>query len=259
MSILDRFNLDGGVAIVTGAGQGIGQAIAIAYAEAGADVVCSARTLSDVEATAEQIRELGRRALAVQCDVTDEEQRKALVESSLNTMGKITHLVNCVGGGGPNDPKSMPADEFSNALNYNITSAYALTQLCIPSMQNAGQGNVINITSAAARYIQKHFTAYGSAKAGLTHLTKLLAQDLAPIIRVNAIAPGPILTGALERAVPEQLLQVMADNTPLKRIGNTEDISSAALFLASPASDWVTGKVIEVDGGAETTVFPSNS
>lgn len=258
MSILDRFNLEGSVAVVTGAGQGIGKAIALVYAEAGADVVCSARTLNDVEETAARIKAYGRRALAVSCDVTDEDQRRTLVTKALDEMGRITHLVNCVGGGGPNDPAQMSPEEFTNTLTYNITSAYALTQLCLPYMQESGTGNVINITSAAARYIQKHFTAYGSAKAGLTQLTKLLAQDLAPAVRVNAIAPGPILTGALKRAVPEQLLQIMADNTPLKRIGRTEDIAAAALYLASPASDWVTGKVIEIDGGAETTVFPSN-
>lgn len=259
MSILDRFNLDGSVAIVTGAGQGIGKAIAIAYAEAGADVVCSARTQADVEAVAEHIRGLGRKALPISCDVTDEDQRIALIDKTLGEMGKITHLVNCVGGGGPNDPLKMTPEQFTASLSFNVTSAYALTQLSVPHMREIGGGNIINITSGAARYVQPHFSAYGSAKAALTHLTKLLAQDFAPDIRVNAIAPGPILTAALKKAIPPKMLDYMATNTPMKRIGQVDDIAAAALYFATPASSWVTGKVLEIDGGAETTVFQSSN
>lgn len=256
MKVSDLFNLSGQVAIVTGAGQGIGHAIALAYADAGADVVCAARTLTDVEQVAAQIQASGRKALALSCDVSREQDRQALVSETLEAMGKITHLVNTVGGGGPNDPLTLPPEAFSQYLDFNITTSYALTQLCVPHMQDAGRGNVINITSAAARYIQPHFSAYGAAKAALTHLTKLLAQDFAPKVRVNAIAPGPIVTDALTNLVSEEILSAMADNTPLKRLGSPEDIAAAALYLATPASGWVTGKVIEVDGGAETTVWP---
>ncbi|GAA0680120.1 SDR family oxidoreductase [Marinobacterium maritimum] len=255
MSILNKFNLDGQVAVITGAGRGLGRAIALAYAEAGADVVCSARTLADVEAVAEEIRALGRRALAVSCDVNDQSQRAALVAAAVEGMGKITHLVNNAGGSGPNDPLQMSPEDFASVLEFNVTSAYALTQLCVPHMREAGGGNVINITSGAARYIQKHFSAYGTAKAALTHLTKLLAQDFSPDVRVNAIAPGPIRTAALENAAPAAMLETMAKNTPLQRIGEPEDIAAAALYFATPASSWVTGKVIEVDGGAEGSVW----
>lgn len=255
MSILNSFNLEGQVAVITGAGRGLGRAIALAYAEAGADVVCSARTLADVEAVADEVRALGRRALAVSCDVNDQSQREALIAAAMEGMGKITHLVNNAGGSGPNDPLKMTPDAFAAVLEFNVTSAYSLTQLCVPHMRNAGGGNVINITSGAARYIQKHFSAYGTAKAALTHLTKLLSQDFAPHVRVNAIAPGPIRTAALENAAPAVMLEKMAQNTPLQRIGEPEDIAAAALYLATPASSWVTGKVIEVDGGAEGSVW----
>ncbi len=255
MSIVNKFNLDGQVAVITGAGRGLGRAIALAYAEAGADVVCSARTLADVEAVAAEVRALGRRALAISCDVNDQSQREALVATAVEGMGRITHLVNNAGGSGPNDPLKMTPQEFAGVLEFNVTSAYALTQLCVPHMREAGGGNVINITSGAARYIQQHFSAYGTAKAALTHLTKLLAQDFAPEVRVNAIAPGPIRTAALENAAPAAMLEKMAQNTPLKRIGEPEDIAAAALYFATPASSWVTGKVIEVDGGAEGSVW----
>ncbi|MDE1165252.1 MAG: glucose 1-dehydrogenase [Pseudomonas sp.] len=256
MSLLQRFNLAGSVAIVTGSSRGIGRAIALAYADAGADVVCSARSLADVEAVAQAVRSRGRRALALSCDVTDSEQRIALVRNACEHMGRITHLVNNAGGGGPNDPLQMTPQAFEQVMSFNVTAAYALTQLCVPLMREAGGGNIVNITSVAARYAQRHFSAYGSAKAALTHLTRLLAQEFAPQIRVNAVSPGPILTDALAGVMPAAMRDTMQANTPLKCLGTPEDIAAAALYLACPASAWVTGKVIEVDGGADSTVWP---
>ncbi|HEY6612668.1 MAG TPA: glucose 1-dehydrogenase [Pseudomonas sp.] len=256
MNILQRFNLDNSVAVITGAGRGIGRAIALAYAEAGADVVCAARTLADVEAVAAEIRGLGRRAIAVSCDVTDATQREALVAAALEQFGRITHLVNNAGGAGPNDPLQLTPERLDEILRFNVTSAYHLTQLCVPHMQAAGVGNVINITSGAARYAQRQFSAYGTAKAGLTQLTRLLAQDFAPLVRVNGIAPGPILTDALQRVMPAEMRAAMETNTPLGSLGEVEDIAAAALYLATPASRWVTGKILEVDGGAENSVWP---
>lgn len=256
MSILQRFNLSGSVAVITGGGRGIGRAIALAYAEAGADVVLAARTLADVEAVAEQVRSLGRRALAVSCDVNDAAQREAMIAQAREQLGRITHLVNNAGGAGPNDPLSLPVERFEEILRFNVSSAYALCQLCVPHMRDAGNGNIINITSGAARYAQPQFSAYGSAKAALTQLTRLLAQDFAPLVRVNAIAPGPILTDALNRVLPVEMRKGMVKNTPLLSLGEPEDIAAAAIYLASPASRWVTGKIIEVDGGAESSVWP---
>ena len=256
MSIIQRFTLTGCVAIITGGGRGIGRGIALAYAEAGADVVLAARTLSDVEAVAEEVRALGRRALAVTCDVNDAAQRIGLVTQARETMGSITHLVNNAGGAGPNDPLTLPVERFDEIMRFNVSSAYHLSQLCVPHMRDAGLGNIINITSGAARYAQTQFSAYGTAKAALTHMTRLLAQDFAPQVRVNAIAPGPILTDALNRVLPVPMREGMINATPLHSLGEPEDIAAAALYLASPASRWVTGKIIEVDGGAESSVWP---
>jgi len=255
-SISQRFSLNNQVAIITGAGRGIGRAIALAYAEAGADIVCAARTQADIDEVANAVRGLGRRALAVACDINDPAQRQAVVDATLGEFGKLTHLVNNAGGGGPNDPLKMDAGRFDDILRFNITAAYALSQLCVPHMRESGGGNIVNITSAAARYAQKHFSAYGTAKAGLTQLTRLLAQDFAPLVRVNAIAPGPIVTDALDRVLNNTMRQGMIRNTPLQSLGEPGDIAAAALYLASPASRWVTGKTIEVDGGAESTVWP---
>ena len=256
--ILDRFSLNDSVAIVTGAGQGIGQAIALAYAQLGCRVVCAARTKADVLSTCELITKHAPQGEAVACvaDVTVEGDRRGLVAFALQTFGKITHLVNTVGGGKPNTPASLSSEQLNEMFNFNVTSAFHLTQLCIEPMQKAGMGNIINISSAAAKLKQKNFSAYAAVKASLEHLTRNLAQDLAPNIRVNAIAPGPVATKALKNAVPEQALDFMAQNTPLQCIGSPEDIASAAVFMATDASAWITGQVLAIDGGAEQPIFP---
>ncbi len=254
--ILERFSLQGEVAIITGAGRGIGRAIALAFAEAGADVVCVARSRDDIEHTAAAAQAHGVRALALSCDVNDDAALQRLVTDAREAMGKLTLLVNNAGGAGPNHPLKTSAEAFDAAMHFNVTTAFRLSALVAPHMQAAGHGAIINITSGAARYAQKNFSVYGAAKAALTQLNRLLAQDFAPAIRVNAIAPGPIRTDALEKFLDDKARQQMIAATPLARLGEVEDIAAAALYLASPASRWVTGKVIEVDGGAESTVWP---
>jgi 7-alpha-hydroxysteroid dehydrogenase len=249
------FSVQGQVAIVTGAGKGIGRASALALAQAGADVALAARTPADLDAVAGEIRALGRRAIAVPCDVTDEAALDQLVQRTLAELGQVTILVNNAGGAGPNDPRRMSGKEFAAVLGWNVAPAYALIQKCAKAMREAGGGAVVNISSTAARYAQKHFSAYGAAKAALNQMTRNLAQDFAPHVRINAIEPGSIMTAALVPHLTPERRASMLERTPLGRLGEVEDIAAAVLFLASPASAWITGKILGVAGGAEAPIW----
>ncbi|MDO9145615.1 SDR family NAD(P)-dependent oxidoreductase [Rhodoferax sp.] len=254
-TISQLFSLQGQVAIVTGAGKGIGRACALALAQAGADVALAARTQADLDAVAEEIRAMGRRAITVAGDVSDESVLDILVSRTLAELGKISILINNAGGAGPNSPLKMGGADFSAVLAWNVTPAYLLIQKTAKAMREAGGGAVVNISSVAARYAQKHFSAYGAAKAALNQMTRNLAQDFGPTVRINAIEPGTIMTEALAPFLTPERKERMCATTPLGRLGQPEDIAAAALFLVAPASSWITGKVLGVDGGVEAPNF----
>ena len=255
MTATNLFSLVGQVAIVTGAGRGIGCACALMLAQAGADVALAARTQKDLDAVAGEIRTLGRKAIVVVGDVSDEAALDELVARTAAELGKITLLVNNAGGTGPNDPLKMTGVEFANALVWNVVPAYSLIQKAVPHMRAAGGGAVVNISSVAARYAQKHFSAYSAAKAALNQMTRNLAQDFGPEVRINAVEPGTIDTEALAPFLTPERLKRMLASTPLGRLGQPEDIAAAVLFLCSPAAAWITGKVLGVDGGVEAPNF----
>ena len=252
MSVLDRFDLTDKAAIVTGAGRGIGAACAQAFAEAGADVVLAARTKDQLDEVAEQIAERGRRGIVVPCDVSDTANLEELVRRAIDELGRIDVVVNNAGGSMPQPFLDTSERAFEKAFHFNVTTAFALSKAAAPLMLDGGGGSIVNISSAMGRLSDRGFVAYGTAKGAIAHMTRLLAADLAPRIRVNAIAVGSVATSALEIVLEnDELREEMVEKTPLRRLGEPDDIAIAALYLASPAGSFVTGKVWEVDGGIE--------
>jgi 7-alpha-hydroxysteroid dehydrogenase len=256
MSLLDRFHMKDEVAIVTGAGRGIGQAIALGIAEMGGDVVCAARTETEIEATAAKVRALGRRALAVRCDVTDTTQLQDLAGRTMAEFGRIDVLVNNAGGFPPMAFLDTDLPSWEWCVKFNLTSAFLLTRHCLPHMLAGNGGAILNISSAAGRIVRKSFAAYGTAKAALSFMTRQLAAEFAPKVRVNALAVGAVMTSALAPFLTDEIRGQMESMTPMRRIGSVEDVAIPALWLLSSAGGFVTGKVVEVDGGIESTNWP---
>ena len=255
--ILDRFRLIDRVAVVTGAGRGIGAAIALAYADVGADVVLAARTPEQLDAVAAQVRERGRKAVTFPCDLNDLSVITGLVQAATDEFGRIDIVVNNAGGSAPRAFLDTSDRMMEKAFHFNVTTAFELSKQAAPHLLASGSGSIVNISSAMGRMRDRGFVAYGTAKAALAHMTRLMAADLAPRVRVNAIAVGSVATSALETVLTdEDLRQRMVEATPLKRLGQVEDIAATALWLASPAGSFVTGKVVEVDGGIETPNLP---
>jgi len=252
--LIDRFRLDGRAAIVTAAGRGIGAASALAFAEAGADVVISARTESQLEKVAAAVTALGRRAVVVAADLSDIGAVEGLVDTAIGEFGRLDIVVNNVGGSMPMPFLDTDVRTFEGAFHFNVTTAFALTRAALPHLLATGNGSVVNITSAMGRFRDRGYVAYGTAKAALAHMTRLLAADCAPKVRVNAVAPGSIATSALDIVLTnEPMRQEMISKTPLRRLGDADEIALAVLYLASDASSYVTGKILEVDGGIEAS------
>jgi len=255
--ILSKFALTDRVAIVTGSSRGIGKSIALGFAEAGANVVVTARTVTDIEATVADIRALGRKALAVATDVRNSDQVENMVQRTIDEFGRIDILVNNVGSyfglvGPLLDTKDDDWDRvFDQCLKSTFLCCKAVGKVMIPQKR----GSIINIASLAGVAPYPPAAHYGSAKAAVIYLTKTLALELGPYnIRVNVIAPGPILTELLEEIFakrPEEREQRLRKIT-LQRLGQPDDVAAAAVYLASDAADFVTGETIMVTGGLTT-------
>ena len=248
--ILDRFALTDKVAIVTGAGRGIGKGIALAFAEAGADLVCIARTVSQIEETAAEIRKLGRKALAIPCDVRDSQQVESMVNKTVEEFGHIDILVNNAGGGHFRTLMAASERSFESDLRTNLNSVFICTKAVAKVMLEQKAGSIINISSRESQIPSLGMGAYGAAKAGVNSFTRTLAWELAPYVRVNAILPGAVWTESAALLLGPAKDQIV-ESIPCNRMGTPEDIALAALYLASSASDWVTGRLFQIDGGAE--------
>ena len=250
--ILDLFQIPDTVAIVTGAGRGIGAASAVALAECGADVVIASRTQSDLDRVTDQIAATGRRAVAVVADLADLDAVRALVDVARSQFGRLDVVVNNVGGAIPLPFFDTTTEYLEEAFHFNVSTAHALNLAAVPLMLEGGGGSIINITSVMGHVAGRGYGAYGTSKAALAHYTRLISKDLAPRIRVNAIAAGSTATSALEivTTTPE-LKSMMEDLTPLHRIAEPEEIAAAVVYLASAAGAFLTGKVLEIDGGTD--------
>jgi 7-alpha-hydroxysteroid dehydrogenase len=250
--ILDRFAMTDKVAIVTGAGRGIGGATAASLAEAGADVVISARTAEQLDEVKARVEAVGRRAVAVPADLSDLDAVAALVDRAQEAFGRLDLVVNNVGGAMPRPFMDTSPNRLEQAFHFNVSTAHALLRPAVPLMLAGGGGSVVNISSAMGRVSGRGYLAYGTAKGALAHYTRLAAADLSPRIRVNAIAVGSVATSALDIVMQtDELREALEAGTPLGRIGDPEDIAAAIIYLASEAGSYITGKILEVDGGIQ--------
>jgi 7-alpha-hydroxysteroid dehydrogenase len=260
--VTEQFRLDGKVALVTGAGKGIGRGIALTFARAGADVALVARTKDDLDAVAEEVRALGRNAVPIPADVTDIERLGDVVEQTASSLGGLDVLVNNAGGveqlGRYMD---MTVSILENAFRFNVSAPFELGRHAVPHMLARGGGAIVNIGSMSGQQNERGFLPYSLAKSALGKFTQLAAIELAPRIRVNAIVPGCVETDALRGfmdAMPDVRAGLHA-KTPMRRNGTPDDIGAAALFFASDASSWITGKLLEVDGAAPAGLFPNET
>ena len=253
--------LDGRVAIVTGASKGIGRALGLRFALEGAKVGCAARSADLVKETAAQVQKAGGQAIAVVCDASNEDDVRRLVELTVKAFGKIDTLVNNAGDGGPTKPvQDYTTEDWFYTVNSCLTSSYMCVRFAVPHMIKAGGGSIINISSMAGRRGLAYRIGYCSSKAGQVGMAYGLAVELGPHnIRVNVVAPGAVdgdridrvIAGQAEvRSIPaEAVRKAMVERSPLKRFVTADDISSAALFLASDLARSISGQVIPVNAG----------
>ena len=267
--MLKEFNLDGKTALVTGGSSGIGKEIALVLAEAGADVAVAARRTARIEETADAIRSLGKRAVAIQADVSDSKQVDDMVSEATSALGRIDILVNNAGiaKGGPLAPlpdadgsseqlDRMDDETWREVLDINLSGTMYVCRAVAPQMLARRSGKIINIASTNAILAYPNGSAYQVSKAGMKMLTKVLAGEWGRYnINVNAIGPGWFITEMTEKSFndPQWSERVVAE-LPLRRLTSARDLGLLAVYLASPASDWMTGQIIYLDGG-ETAMY----
>lgn len=248
----DLFDLRGDVAVVTGAGRGIGEGIATVLADAGAAVVCAARRADEIERVAAGIRDRGGRAIAVATDVTDEAAVEALADAAVAEFGRLDVWVNNAGGSPIQTPLTqLPREEWDATMRLNLTAVWLCTRAAASRMGD--NGRIVNISSRAANSVVPGSGHYAAAKAGVNSLTTTFARELGPRIRVNCIMPGAVPTEIMMTAMRLEDKDLPALEKRLRlpagRLGTPQDLGAAVLYLVSPGASWVTGQVIAIDGG----------
>lgn len=258
---IDRYPLAGRRAVVTGASRGIGRSIALALAAAGADVAVTARTAGDLEDLAAEIRTLGRRAVAVSCDVTDPAQVQRMAATALDGLGGMDIVVNNAGGAASHKLLGHPDELWHQMLAINLTSVYYVTKALLPPLVAQRWGRVITIASTASKVGGRYIAAYTAAKHGVLGLTRALALELATAnVTVNAVCPGyadtPLTQASIANMVARagmteaQARQVLEKTTPQGRLIAPEEVAAMVVFLAQDIAKGITGQAINVDGGS---------
>lgn len=255
-SIQDLFNLRGKTAIVTGGANGIGKAAAHLLAQAGANVVIADLKKDDAEAAVQELTPYGVQALAVVCNILEDKDLVNLVEETLRHFGALHILVNNAGGGGGGreNPFKISVDDFRRDFELNVHSGWRLSQLCVPHMKKAGYGSIVITTSMASINKSPNMSGYAASKAAVNHMVANLAHDFGPEVRINAVGPGATRTAALTRVLTPEIEEKMLAHTPIRRLGEPEDIAGAILYFASPVSEWVSGQTLFVNGGGVQTL-----
>jgi NAD(P)-dependent dehydrogenase (short-subunit alcohol dehydrogenase family) len=249
--VVDRFNLEGKVAIVIGGTGGLGSAICSELSAAGADLLIGARDDTRLSKLADGIRKEGTRVLTHAIDVTDQNSVKKFVEQAILKLHRIDVLVNCVGMTIKKPIVELALAEWQKVIDVNLTGVFLCSQAVVPYMRNAGGGKIVNFCSMGSYVSIRTSAAYCAAKGGLLQLTKVMAMEWAPWnIQVNAVAPGffdtPLASGIKSNAESYNKLMM---KSPMKRLGMPDELVSTIIYLASSASDFVTGVCIPVDGG----------
>lgn len=252
----ELFDLSGKVAIVTGGANGIGKATALRLAQAGANIAIADLKLEDAKAAVKDIEEYGVKALAVECNILKDEDLVAMVDKVVAEFGTINILINNAGGGGGGreNPAKISVDDIRRDFELNVFSGWRLSQLCAPHMKESGYGSIIFTTSMSSINKSPNMSGYAGSKAAVNHMVANLAHDFGPEVRVNAVGPGATRTDALKTVLTPEIEKKMLSHTPIKRLGEADDIAGAMLYFASPVSTWVSGQTIFVNGGGVQTL-----
>ncbi|OTG82144.1 glucose 1-dehydrogenase [Acinetobacter sp. ANC 4648] len=256
MQINTLFNLKNKVAIVTGGANGIGKATALLLAEAGADVVIADLNLEKAQKVAEEIEKIGTKALAIECNILNDQSLVDLVDLTVKKFGTVNILINNAGGGGGGreNPFKITIEDIKRDYELNVFSAWRLSQLCVPHMKKSGYGSIVITSSMSSKNTSPNMSGYAGSKASVNHMVANLAFDFGPEVRINAVGPGATRTDALASVLTPEIEEKMLEHTPIKRLGTAEDIAGAMLYLASPISSWVSGQTIFVNGGGIQTL-----
>ncbi|MGE5398579.1 MAG: SDR family NAD(P)-dependent oxidoreductase [Chitinophagales bacterium] len=247
MKLADR------VAVITGGGTGIGQDAALTLAREGARVVVSGRRIEPLQETVKLVEEIGGEALAVSCDVTVDSDIERLRDETMNKWGRVDILINNAGAAMMQKFNDTSLEDFDKVYRVDLRSVFAVSKAFVPIMQEQGKGVIVNVSSILGVFGGLRMSAYCAAKGGVNNLTRAMAAELGPAIRVNAVCPShietPMMSGSFEYLKSQNKWEKLLKVFPLKRVGYPVDTSNAILFLASDDSSWITGNIMVLDGG----------